>query len=60
MEDGDRYDCNNFGSLVAEVNVDSEMPGIPAIVARDESSTKAKDVPLVNLDARPTIRFKYR
>jgi hypothetical protein len=58
-EDGSKYECSKFDNLIAEINIDSEMPGIPIVVPTEASSTDLKDVPLVNLDARPTIRFKY-
>jgi hypothetical protein len=61
--DGKEYPCT-FEPLVDEVLVDSEIPGINAkrLVRYDSGThpaTLADDVPLVSMDARPTVRFTF-
>lgn len=59
---GQKYPCA-FEPLVSEVLVDSEIPGIEAKALQRFGPSAPPpilaNVPLVNLDARPTLRFAY-
>lgn len=61
-KDGSRI--TSFSQLVSEVRVDAEMPGIPATTLTRyatlaEHPAAVTAVPVVSLDARPTIQFSY-
>jgi hypothetical protein len=61
-KDGSKYPCG-FEPLVSEVLVDGDIPGIPAQALQaypgDSTPQIWADLPLVPLDARPTLKFTY-
>ena len=59
---GERFPVEEFEPLIAEVTVDSEAPGIPLQTLDSYEREKPENlskVPVVTLDARPTISFRY-